>query len=135
MVMQKGLNPKGKPTTRAMGHSKAWQTLTALDKEADRSCIGCHSIGFMQSGGYCKASEVDFRKDVQCESCHGPGSLHAQSGDKALIKRTVPEAVCRSCHHVPHIQSLMRVLTTMSNSQKYSVKAMAKSSCRRLPTN
>ena len=99
------LNEEGKEISRMVGHSKAWQTLVDADKDMDRSCIGCHSIGFMQPGGYCKASQVDFRKNVQCESCHGAGSLHAQSGDKRFIKRQVPEEQCRSCHHVPHIQS------------------------------
>lgn len=101
----KSLGDDGKEIARSVGHSKAWKTLADAGKDTDRSCIGCHSIGFMQPGGYCKAYEVDFRKDVQCESCHGAGSLHAQSGDKRLIKRAVPEETCRSCHHVPHIES------------------------------
>lgn len=84
-------------------HADAWPTLEKVSKTSDRSCIGCHSIGFMQPGGYCKSSDVSFRRGVQCESCHGPGSLHAASGDKRLIKRHVPESTCRSCHHVPHI--------------------------------
>ena len=96
---------RGQEITRTLGHSKAWKTLADMDKDSDRSCIGCHSIGFMEPGGYCKTTEVAFRKDVQCESCHGPGSLHAQSGDKKLIKRQVPEETCRSCHHVPHIDT------------------------------
>ena len=100
-----GKDEQGNTIKREIGHSKAWKTLSDIHKDTDRSCIGCHSIGFMQPGGYCKTNEVDFRKDVQCESCHGPGSLHAQSGNKALIKRNVSEETCRSCHHVPHIPS------------------------------
>lgn len=100
-----GKDESGHAIKRRVGHSKAWATLQEAGKDHDRSCIGCHSIGFMQPGGYCKASEVDFRKDVQCESCHGPGSLHAQSGDKKFIKRKVSEETCRGCHHVPHIKS------------------------------
>lgn len=99
-----GLSEDGQKFKRAVGHSKAWQTLVDAHKDQDRSCIGCHSIGFMQPGGYCKTSEVDFRKNVQCESCHGAGSLHAKSGEKKYIK--LPnEETCRSCHHEPHIQS------------------------------
>jgi hypothetical protein len=100
-----GLDDEGKKITRSVGHSKAWQTLVDANKDADRSCIGCHSIGFMEKGGYCKAFEVDFRKDVQCEACHGPGSQHAKTADKRFIKRQVPEATCRGCHHVPHIEN------------------------------
>lgn len=105
IYMAKGTDETGKEFTRAVGHSKAWKTLADGGKDTDRSCIGCHSIGFMEKGGYCKAFEVDFRKDVQCESCHGAGSLHAQSGDKKFIKRNVEEATCRECHQVPHIPS------------------------------
>lgn len=100
-----GLDENGKEITRMVGHSKAWKTLIDDKKDADRSCIGCHSIGFMKEGGYCKAFDVDFRKNVQCESCHGAGSLHAESGDKKFIRRQVPEETCRGCHHVPHIQT------------------------------
>jgi hypothetical protein len=102
----KSLDEQGQEITRSVGHSKAWRTLVAVHKDADRSCIGCHSVGFMESGGYCKTSEVGPLKDVQCESCHGPGSLHVQSGgDKRFIQRKVSEDTCRSCHHVPHIES------------------------------
>lgn len=95
----------GEVIKRLSGHAIAWKTLEEKHKDLDRNCIGCHSVGFMKPGGYCKARDVNFRKDVQCESCHGPGSLHAQTGDKTKIKREVPESTCRSCHHVPHIPS------------------------------
>jgi hypothetical protein len=95
----------GNKKTRKVGHSKAWKTLVDANKASDRSCVGCHSIGFMAPGGYCKTSEVGFRKNVQCESCHGPGSNHvaAMGGKATLTIPEVTEAVCRSCHHVPHI--------------------------------
>lgn len=103
VYFSEGQDEAGQSIKRQMGHSKAWLTLVEVNKDKDRSCIGCHSIGFMQPGGYCKASDVDFRKDVQCESCHGPGSLHAQSGDKRQIAKPT-EKTCRGCHHVPHIE-------------------------------
>lgn len=95
----------GNLINRVSGHAVAWSTLEKVHKDKDRSCIGCHSVGFMQPGGYCKVSEMENLANVQCESCHGPGSLHAVNGDSTLIKRHVPENVCRSCHHVPHIES------------------------------
>lgn len=113
------LDDDGKEVQRKVGHSKAWQTLVDDSKDFDRSCIDCHSVGFMKKGGYCRASDVDFRKGVQCESCHGAGSLHAQSGEKHFITRAVSEATCRGCHQVPHIatpesfnyeQKLMKIL-------------------------
>jgi hypothetical protein len=93
------------PTMKNIGHAKAWLTLEELSKTRDRQCVGCHSVGFNEPGGYCKTDEVGFLEDVQCESCHGPGSLHALSGDPSLISREVSETTCRECHHVPHIPS------------------------------
>lgn len=104
-VQVAGKDKDGKPITRLSGHARAWDTLVHDKKTKDRSCVGCHSVGFMQPGGYCKTSEVDFREAVQCESCHGPGSLHIQAGDTSQIQRTVPETTCRSCHQVPHIET------------------------------
>ncbi len=97
------LDEKGNSITRLSGHTKAYETLQEKQKAEDRSCIECHTAGFMQPGGFCKVKEVGPFKGVQCESCHGAGSLHAASADKTLIKRNVPEETCRGCHHVPHI--------------------------------
>ena len=88
-----------------IGHAKAWLTLENLGKTRDRQCVGCHSVGFNEPGGYCKTDQVGFLENVQCESCHGPGSLHVESGDPSLISKEVPESLCRDCHHVPHIAS------------------------------
>ncbi len=103
VVKVKAKNQAGKMIDRLSGHSIAWKTLQDANKTLDRNCIGCHSAGFMEPGGYCKAKDVDPFKNVQCESCHGPGSLHVKAGDRTKIRRAVPESHCRSCHHVPHI--------------------------------
>ena len=104
-VMIDGKDKTGRPIRREVGHVKAWDTLVEDGKERDRSCVGCHSVGFMEPGGYCKTSDVDFREGVQCESCHGPGSLHVEAGgDAQFIPRAfVDERTCRGCHQVPHI--------------------------------
>lgn len=105
LSIKKTLNESGQEIKRTVGHSKAWQTLVDIHKENDRSCIGCHSVGFMKAGGYCKTSSVGNFGNVQCESCHGAGSLHAKTADKKFINRAVSEHTCRSCHHTPHIES------------------------------
>jgi hypothetical protein len=104
-VVQQGTNKQGEVVEQVLSHAQAWDTLVDLGKESDRECIGCHSIGFNEPGGYCKASEVDFRINVQCESCHGPASEHVDSGGvvESLYPPAKGEAVCRRCHKVPHI--------------------------------
>lgn len=101
-----GKDKDGNVVARTLSHATAWDTLVDEGKDTDRTCVGCHSIGFNKPGGYCKTSEVDFRTDVQCEACHGPASKHvAAAGDPNLISRGVPESTCRECHHVPHIET------------------------------
>ncbi len=105
VVEAPGKDEQGNAIVRKLSHATAWDTLVHEGKAADRSCVGCHSIGFNEPGGYCKTSEVDFRQNVQCEACHGPASLHVESaGDPSLlVRRDVDESVCRRCHQVPHI--------------------------------
>lgn len=100
-----GKDEQGNAIVRKLSHATAWDTLVHEGKDQDRSCVGCHSVGFGEPGGYCKTSEVDFRQNVQCESCHGPASLHVENaGDPSkLVRAKVGEDVCRKCHQVPHI--------------------------------
>jgi hypothetical protein len=103
-VEAKGKDDSGAEVVRQLSHANAWQTLKRDGKHKDRSCVGCHSVGFDEPGGYCKTSEVDWRENVQCESCHGPGSKHVKAmGSLQMPVKKVEEAVCRRCHHVPHI--------------------------------
>jgi hypothetical protein len=103
---------QGRKGTRAVGHVKAWETLVHDGKDKDRSCVGCHSVGFNQPGGACKTSQIVERglAGVQCESCHGPGSAHvAASNDderRAAIVGRPTEAQCRTCHVPPHIPTV-----------------------------
>jgi hypothetical protein len=88
-------------------HAKAWATLEHKGRTYDYTCVGCHSAGFDEPGGFCRISEAADRVNVGCESCHGPGSLHAASGNKALIKREVPVEGCTNCHHPPHTNTFI----------------------------
>lgn len=82
-------------------HAVAWATLEDQNKHFDLTCIGCHTVGYEQPGGFCKLSEVGVLKDVGCENCHGPGSLHSEEGDIDLISLAVTEATCAASCHVP----------------------------------
>jgi hypothetical protein len=94
------------PVYQASAHARAWATLTAVGKECDLGCVGCHSVGFNKAGGPCSLAALKPFENVGCESCHGAGSGHAQHpGDRTQwgrMSRTVSEAVCRSCHTPEH---------------------------------
>ena len=91
------------------GHAHAFASLIAKDSDADPSCIGCHSIGFGDAGGYRRSMKGKTLVDVGCESCHGPGGehmrLHAEAMKTSLpapvlLKmRSVGQGQCIQCHH------------------------------------
>lgn len=82
-----------------MDHSHALASLVRSGQHLDRECIGCHSVGFREPGGFHDPGRVGGFANVQCESCHGPGRTHAQNqGDKTKIRRGDGEATCRKCH-------------------------------------
>jgi 2',3'-cyclic-nucleotide 2'-phosphodiesterase (5'-nucleotidase family) len=78
-------------------HAHAYSTLSKMYQHRDASCIGCHSTGYGQEGGFRGArligSPTDL-VDVQCEACHGPGAEHSRDGTYA--GRAVES--CTQCH-------------------------------------
>lgn len=104
-VQLPGKDKAGTAVVRTVGHAHAWETLTADGKDKDRTCVGCHSVGFGVTGGACRTSDIVPRglSAVQCESCHGPGSAHVKAPQGPHIVRKPDEVSCRGCHHVPHI--------------------------------
>ena len=89
-------------TTR---HAQAYETLVAVNKQFDLSCVGCHVTGFRLPGG-AEVVENAGLQDIQCEQCHGPGSLHvAEPERKGLpnaIRRHAEVDVCKQCHTPEH---------------------------------
>lgn len=91
----------------------------AKDYTKDKDCVGCHSTGFGQPGGYVLGADPGGQQKlgaVGCETCHGPGSgfrdLHGkaekrlkQTSEATPRKSLVSagqnfdyEKVCASCH-------------------------------------
>lgn len=82
-------------------HAQAWETLERDNKHFDLTCVGCHTVGFMKPGGFCRLQDVSGREDVGCEDCHGPGSIHIEDQDPTSITLEAPESTCASECHVP----------------------------------
>jgi len=88
-------------------HSRAWQTLVKKGKECDPLCIGCHSVGYREPGGYCNFAESGPFQNVGCENCHGPGAGHAMDPKKPQMwaksfSRKVAAEKCMKCHNKDH---------------------------------
>ncbi len=85
-------------------HAKAFVELEAVGKGFDSHCVGCHSVGFLQPGGYLDPQLTRHLSAVQCESCHGGGREHAASGGQiATPNKELPkQQVCDQCHTREH---------------------------------
>ncbi|MFT5679098.1 MAG: hypothetical protein ACI8RZ_000002 [Myxococcota bacterium] len=79
-------------------HATAWQSLLTRQATDNPECIGCHSTGFGEPGGFGELTSVNVRKykAVQCESCHGPMRGHPE--DDAIHAVPVTEGTCVRCH-------------------------------------
>ncbi|MBC8232599.1 hypothetical protein H8E77_23880 [bacterium] len=81
-------------------HARAFETLQKRNQEYDPECVGCHTLGYKQFGGFIRADVTPELTDVQCESCHGPGLAHAQKQTKGYGQISI--ASCRPCHNQKH---------------------------------
>lgn len=86
-------------------HSRAFSTLAATDQEMDAECIGCHTAGYQQPGGFQMPNRYPGRENVQCESCHGPARAHLLGGRsyvRAGALHLSGTARCSECHNHEH---------------------------------
>lgn len=77
-------------------HAGAFNTLEKTGKSKDPECVGCHTTGYGEEGGFYSAAATPGLANVQCEACHGPGKGHAS--DFTLPMTSIVESVCLKCH-------------------------------------
>ena len=94
-------------TWQASQHAQAYDDLEAVSKVFDPNCIGCHSLGFNQPGGFLNAELTPHLVNVQCESCHGAARKHVAQGGKTPTsnKQWDMKKMCRQCHIDNHSPS------------------------------
>lgn len=88
-------------------HARAFVALDEVDKSFDANCIGCHTVGFGQSGGFVDPETSGHLLHVGCEACHGAGKSHAASGGTAGFgsgPKPGPQT-CVQCHNRVHSPS------------------------------
>lgn len=90
-------------------HAGALQKLKQVGKAFDAHCLECHTVGFMQEGGFLDELMSKHLADVQCENCHGPGRAHSEAPTTTPTtnRGREPESLCRQCHihdHSPAFQ-------------------------------
>ncbi len=85
-------------------HAKALETLEAAGQGSNTACIGCHTVGFGQEGGFVNRQTTNSLAGVGCEACHGPAKDHVQNvGDPSFYPNVTIEAtLCGTCHKDSH---------------------------------
>lgn len=91
-------HPQQHDTWSLTHHAYAFTTLAEHGADRDEECVGCHTVGFGEPGGYSLESRQRFLEGVQCENCHGRGGPH-QSPEFAAKGY---EAACATCHTPEH---------------------------------
>jgi len=88
----------------ASPHAGAHGTLTEVGKAFDPNCLTCHTVGFLEPGGFLDMPLTGHLANVQCESCHGAAAAHADSGGETPTanKGAAPISTCAGCHTGDH---------------------------------
>jgi hypothetical protein len=79
-------------------------TLRSKNSQNDATCIGCHSLGFNEPGGYKGTVVPKFFENVQCESCHSSAVRHISDVLTYKPSKMVPKETCLKCHGAFHEQ-------------------------------
>lgn len=85
-------------------HAKAYDTLEKIGQADNADCVGCHTVGFGEPGGWVDRATTNSLAGVGCEACHGGGAAHANNAsDKALRPViNISAEVCGKCHTDEH---------------------------------
>lgn len=79
-------------------HAHAFAPLATKQRAYDTACVGCHSLGFQEPGGFVNIKATPQLADVHCESCHGPGAAHIKTPTAGNYKTPPKNQSCLGCH-------------------------------------
>jgi len=79
-------------------HKSSTIHLTAAGEQDNPECLGCHTTGYGQTGGFAEPNQFNLSRfgGIQCEVCHGALSNHPDSGSPTPA--TPNEETCLACH-------------------------------------
>lgn len=85
-------------------HSRALESLEAIGQDKNEDCIGCHTVGFGEDGGFVDRKTTNALAGVGCEACHGAARDHAENVADESLRPTINIAasVCGRCHTDSH---------------------------------
>lgn len=79
-------------------HARAMEVLFERGEQGNPECVGCHSTGFGEPGGFAAVDKRTLQTwgNVQCEACHGPLGGHPR--DPNAVPEPITQATCTGCH-------------------------------------
>lgn len=85
-------------------HAGALDTLKAINQGENANCIGCHTVGFGEEGGFVDEATTFDLAGVGCEACHGPAKQHVENVQDASLRpaKNIAASVCGQCHTGEH---------------------------------
>jgi hypothetical protein len=85
-------------------HAHALETLEAIGQDKNSDCVGCHTVGYGEPGGWVDRATTNDLAGVGCEACHGGAAEHANNvNDETLRpKINISADVCGKCHTDAH---------------------------------
>lgn len=85
-------------------HARALESLERIGQDTNVNCIGCHTVGFGQAGGFVNRATTNDLAGVGCESCHGPGRDHVENVEDKTLRPpiNIASSLCGSCHTGTH---------------------------------
>ena len=88
-------------------HAGAYEALKSVNKAYDPDCIGCHTVGFKELGGFADPVITSHLLNVQCESCHDHSRGHVNSKGAKPVGHAgwLPQKICNQCHVGSHSPS------------------------------
>lgn len=81
-------------------HAGALDTLEAIGQGSNAACLGCHTVGFGDDGGYINRQTTNALAGVGCESCHGAARSHVDNVSDESLRPPLDIAatICGKCH-------------------------------------
>lgn len=85
-------------------HARALATLEEVGQGSNADCLGCHTVGFGEEGGFVNRTTTNSLAHVGCESCHGPGRDHAMNVNDPSLRppKDISATICGKCHTGSH---------------------------------
>lgn len=78
-------------------HSTAFDSLIKIGRFDDAECLGCHTVGWAQPGGYTQENLPQELRGVQCENCHTRNGPHDGVPAQKMTRADYIET-CNLCH-------------------------------------